>query len=129
MSFLTEVAVRRMALSSRVASVQASRQFTTTFAARKTVTEAAKDTIKTVDRKVSDKLVDGINASTKAAEAVTGKAADANQKAAGTAQEIRDKAKSDSAELAGEAKGAINEAKGTIKGAAKETEGKVKGSL
>lgn len=62
MSFLTEAAIRRLALTSRVAAVQAPRQFSTSIVAQKTVTEAAKDTIKNVDRKVSDKLVDGINA-------------------------------------------------------------------
>lgn len=65
MSFLTESAVRRVAFVSRLASIQAPRQFSTSMAARKTVVETTKDTIKTVDRKVSDKLVDGINASGK----------------------------------------------------------------
>lgn len=61
MSFLSEAAIRRVALVSRVASVQAPRQFSTSIAARKTMTESAKDTLKSVDRKVSDKLVDTIN--------------------------------------------------------------------
>ncbi|KAI0446862.1 hypothetical protein F4803DRAFT_501482 [Xylaria telfairii] len=129
MSFLTEAAVRRVALISRVASVQAPRQFTTSIAARKTITETAKDTIKTVDRKVSDKLVDGINIGSKAAETVTGKTTQANYKAAGTAEEIRGKMKAESEELAGKAKGAAKEAEGTIKGAAKNAESKVKSAL
>ncbi|KAI0544161.1 hypothetical protein F4679DRAFT_589779 [Xylaria curta] len=115
MSFLSEAAVRRVALASRVASVQAPRQFSTSIAARKTMTEAAKDTLKTVDRKVSDKLVDGINAGSKAAETVTGKATEANYKAAGTAEEIRGKMKAETEELAGKAKGAAKEAEGKIK--------------
>ncbi|KAI8949176.1 hypothetical protein F4801DRAFT_422302 [Xylaria longipes] len=118
MSFLSEAAVRRVALVSRVASVQAPRQFSTSIAARKTMTESAKDTLKTVDRKVSDKLVDGINVGSKAAETVTGKVTEANYKAAGTAEEIRGKLKADSEEL-----------KGKAKGAAKEAEGKAKSSL
>ncbi len=61
MSFLSEAAVRRVALTSRVVSVQAPRQFSTSIAARKSISETAKDTLKTVDRKVSDRLVDGIN--------------------------------------------------------------------
>ncbi|KAI0409154.1 hypothetical protein F4802DRAFT_593442 [Xylaria palmicola] len=129
MSFLSEAALRRAALTSRVASVHTPRQFTTSFAAHKTIAESAKDTLKNVDRKVSDKLVDGINVGSKAAETVTGKAAEANYKAAGTAQEIRGKAKAEGAELAGKAKGAAKEAEGSIKGAAKEAEGKVKGNL
>ncbi|KAI1364040.1 hypothetical protein F5Y08DRAFT_223752 [Xylaria arbuscula] len=129
MSFLTETIVRRVALTSRVASIQAPRQFSTSMAARKTIAESAKDTIKSVDRKVSDKLVDGINAGSKAAEAVTGKATEANYKAAGSAEEIRSKAAGKAEELAGKAKGAAKETEGEIKGAAKSAEGKVKGSL
>ncbi|KAI1331543.1 hypothetical protein F5Y16DRAFT_360207 [Xylariaceae sp. FL0255] len=118
MSFLTESAVRRLAMTTRVATIQTPRPFSTSFAARKSVTEAAKDTIKTVDRKVSDKLVDGINAGAKAAETVTGKTTEASYKAAGTAEEIR-----------GKAKGETEELKGKAKGVAKEAEGKVKGSM
>ncbi|TRX96077.1 hypothetical protein FHL15_003219 [Xylaria flabelliformis] len=115
MSFLSEAAVRRVALASRVASVQVPRQFSTSIAARKTMTEAAKDTLKTVDRKVSDKLVDGINAGSKAAETVSGKTTEASYKAAGTAEEIRGKMKGETEELAGKAKGAAKEAEGKIK--------------
>ncbi|KAI1273539.1 hypothetical protein F5Y07DRAFT_252272 [Xylaria sp. FL0933] len=128
MSF-SQVVARRAALASRVASVQVPRQFSTSIAARKSVTEAAKDTLKTVDRKVSDKLVDGINTASKAAETVTGKATETNYKAAGSAEEIRSKAKGTAEELAGKAKGTAKEAEGSIKGAAKEAEGKAKGSL
>jgi hypothetical protein len=66
MSFLTEAAARRMALTSRAAFVQAPRQFTTGPRLSKSMTENAKekvqDTLQGIDRKVSDKLVDGINA-------------------------------------------------------------------
>ncbi|TGJ85515.1 hypothetical protein E0Z10_g3242 [Xylaria hypoxylon] len=129
MSFLTETIARRVALTSRVAWVQAPRQFGTSMAACKTMTESAKDTIKTVDRKVSDKLVDGINMGSKVAESVTGKAHEANPKAAGTAEEIRGKVKGHSEELAGKAKGAAKEAEGSVKGAAKNAEGTVKSAL
>ncbi|KAI0397546.1 hypothetical protein F5Y17DRAFT_454949 [Xylariaceae sp. FL0594] len=137
MSFLTEVITRRVPLASRAAvSIQAPRQFSTSLAARKSVTEAAKDTLKTVDRKVSDKLVDTINAGSKAAEKVSGKTTEASYKAAGTAEEIRSKAKAEASELKGEteelkgkAKAAAFEAEGKVKGVAKETEGKVKGAM
>ncbi|KAI0096746.1 hypothetical protein GGR51DRAFT_567001 [Nemania sp. FL0031] len=115
MSFLSEAAIRRMALVPRIASVQAPRQFSTSLAARKTITESAKDTLKSVDRKVSDKLVDTINVGAKAAEAVTGHATHANYKAAGTAEEIRGKMKAESEELAAKAKGAAKDAEGKIK--------------
>ncbi|KAF2963699.1 hypothetical protein GQX73_g9877 [Xylaria multiplex] len=129
MSFLTETIARRVALTSRVASIQVPRQFSTSMATRKTIAEAAKDTIKSVDRKVSDKLVDGINIGAKAAETVTGKATEANYRAAGTAQEIRNKMHAESEELTGKAKGAAKEAEGSIKGAAKHAEGKAKSAL
>lgn len=64
MSFLTEITTRRMATLSRTAfrtSVPRA-SFTTTVQLRKTPAEATKDTLKSVDRAVSDKLVDGINA-------------------------------------------------------------------
>jgi hypothetical protein len=55
MSFLTRTSIR---VASR--ATFAPRAFSTSFTAQKTATEAAKDTLKTVDRKVSDKIVDGI---------------------------------------------------------------------
>lgn len=61
MSYIAEITARRMALTARASLAQAPRQFSTTIAAQKTATETVKDTLKTVDRKVSDKLVDGIN--------------------------------------------------------------------
>ena len=72
MSFL-ELTVRRLAsttprLSSVVgasrvtaASTVRSRYLSSTVPRAKTVTETAKDKLKSVDRAVSDKLVDGIN--------------------------------------------------------------------
>ena len=55
MSFLTRTAVR----STRSITI-AHRVFSTSLATQKTATEAVRDTVKTVDRKVSDKLVGGI---------------------------------------------------------------------
>ena len=57
MSFLTT----RAAFTARRALVAAApRAFSTTIVAKKTATEAVKDTLKTVDRVVSDRIVDGI---------------------------------------------------------------------
>lgn len=66
MSFLSEMTTRRLATISRTARFTTVRtpraSFVTTSQLRKTpVVDAAKDTLKTVDRAVSDKLVDGIN--------------------------------------------------------------------
>lgn len=64
MSFLTEAAARRVATLQvpRTLITTAPRaSFTSGVTLSKSATETAKDTLKTVDRAVSDKLVDGIN--------------------------------------------------------------------
>lgn len=62
MSFLTEMTTRRMATLSRARFATVPRAtFTTSVYLRKNVVDAGKDTLKTVDRAVSDKLVDGID--------------------------------------------------------------------
>jgi hypothetical protein len=50
----------RTAIRSTRTIAFAPRSFSTSLAARKTATEAVKDTVKTVDRKVSEKIVGGI---------------------------------------------------------------------
>jgi hypothetical protein len=57
MSFLTRNTITS---ASRASIAFAPRAFSTSLAARKVVPDAVKDTAKTVDRAVSDKLVDGI---------------------------------------------------------------------
>ncbi|KAH6653308.1 hypothetical protein BKA67DRAFT_692522 [Truncatella angustata] len=126
MSFLTKTVSSRMAISSRAALVQAPRQFSVSARYQKTATETVKDAAKTVDRKVSDKLVDGINAASKATENITG--SEVAGKVEGSAEEIRGQAAGKGSELAGKAKGAANEAAGKAKGAANEAAGKAKGA-
>ena len=58
MSFLT----RTTPLLRTVGRTQATRAFSTTLAARKVVPDAVTEPLKKVDRAVSDKLVDGIEA-------------------------------------------------------------------
>lgn len=68
MSFLIETIVRRAAVApaplarSAAVGVARTRPFTTTRVAPKSATETVKEGIHKVDRTVSDKLVDGINA-------------------------------------------------------------------
>lgn len=62
MSFLTENIIRRMALAPRAIAIRTPRTFSTSFAAQRTATETVKDAAKKVDRVVSDKIVDGIDA-------------------------------------------------------------------
>lgn len=58
----TAAITRRLATTTTTTSTLSRAAFTTTTRYQKTpVVDAAKDTLKSVDRKVSDKLVDGIN--------------------------------------------------------------------
>ncbi|RYP46224.1 hypothetical protein DL768_007543 [Monosporascus sp. mg162] len=129
MSYTSEIAARRMALLARASLVQAPRQFSTSIASRKSATETVKDSLKKVDRKVSDKLVDGINVGSATAQKVAGVAEAGGSKARASAEELRGEAKGKASELQGELQGKASELKGEAKGAAKEAEGKVKGSL
>ncbi|KAL2072129.1 hypothetical protein VTL71DRAFT_11472 [Oculimacula yallundae] len=68
MSFLTSRTILR---ASRTSFAVAPRAFSTSFVARKSATESVKDTVKTVDRKVSDVLVDGIEAGRRRCKALS----------------------------------------------------------
>jgi len=57
MSFLTS---RTLSIARTGAFSSATRTFATTALRQKTATETVKDTLKAVDRAVSDKIVDGI---------------------------------------------------------------------
>lgn len=140
-----------MALTARASLVQAPRQFSTSIAAQKSATESVKDGLKTVDRKVSDKLVDGINAGGRcfsnhppphsfiekgagieltSVVLIIAAATDKVKKATtGATESTVGNTKASAEELRGQAKGKAAELKGEAKGAAKEAEGKVKGSL
>ncbi|PSR85680.1 hypothetical protein BD289DRAFT_453184 [Coniella lustricola] len=120
MSFLTEVTARRMATLTRTAASSTfttvpRASFTTSLYLRKTVTEAAKDTLKTVDRAVSDKLVDGIDAGVTAKEKVKGATSEVTGKTSGEASELSGEAKGKAQELKGQAKGKASELKGKAK--------------
>lgn len=144
MSFLIEATSRRAAAAaSRAArtSIQASpasrAPFTTSLRLHKTVTESVKDTLKSADRAVSNKVADGLDAGgtrpsphtfyfhhmltqtfrtveakDKVKEAVAGKAPEVKGQAAGKAEELKGQAQ----EVAGEAKGKAAELKGKAKG-------------
>ncbi|KAI9147739.1 hypothetical protein HJFPF1_12770 [Paramyrothecium foliicola] len=154
MSFLTESAVRRVAMLPRAVAFSAPRTFTTSLAAQRTAPEAVKDGLKTVDRAVSDKLVDGIDVATSAAEKlkqttdeissrnnIAGKAQELKGKAAGKASEVEGQVKGTAhevnsetnlagkaQELKGKAAGKASEVEGQVKGAAYEAKGKAKGA-
>ncbi|KAI1057165.1 hypothetical protein LB507_001782 [Fusarium sp. FIESC RH6] len=127
MSFLTENVIRRVALAPRVIAFQAPRTFTTSFALQKTATDAAKDTAHKVDRVVSDKIVDGIEAGQDVAAKAKAAARDVTDSndAAAKAQELKGEAAGKAQELKGEAKGAAEQAKGKAKGMAEEAKHKL----
>ncbi|KAK3377046.1 hypothetical protein B0T24DRAFT_620367 [Lasiosphaeria ovina] len=150
MSFLTEAAARRVATLGvpRAMAASAPRaSFSSSVTMQKSVMDTAKDTLKTVDRAVSDKLVDGIdiatNVSAKVKEATEqvrqGSAADTasglQRKAQGAASELAGKTKSaagqtegSAASAAGQAKGTANEWAGKAQGKADEVAGKTSGA-
>ncbi|KAK1981322.1 hypothetical protein LZ30DRAFT_823154 [Colletotrichum cereale] len=121
MSFLIETTGRRLATLPRVIPrtfAVAPRSFTTTVPAQKSATETVKDGLKTVDRKVSDKLVDGIDAGANVAEKVKQAVPNTTGEAKGKAQELKGEAKGKANELSGQAKGKANELAGKAQGTA-----------
>lgn len=133
MSFLPEAAARRVIalqapLRTAVTSSAPRAAFSTTVTLQKSAAESAKDTLKGVDRAVSDKLVDGINITTSVAGKLKEAAEEVTQgKHTGAAAELRGEASGKASEVTGKAKGAANEAAGKAKGAASEVAGKAKG--
>ncbi|KFY08918.1 hypothetical protein V492_05790 [Pseudogymnoascus sp. VKM F-4246] len=111
----------------------AARAFTVSATRSKGPVDAAKDVLKTVDRKVSDKLVGGI----KAGETVAEKTKEATgAKGHKAKKEFEEELYSEEGEVKGkvneaigEAKGKASELAGQAKGKAKEAEGAVKGKL
>ncbi|KAK4112460.1 hypothetical protein N656DRAFT_779317 [Canariomyces notabilis] len=146
MSLITErtvLAARRLALANSTTSSAASMlpraAFSTSTPVQRSAVESAKDALKSVDRKVSDKLVDGINIGATVAEklkdastaTVAEKLKEASSevssgKVTGKAAELRGEAAGKASEMAGKAKGMAGEVEGKAKGAAAEVEGKAK---
>ncbi|KAK3187515.1 hypothetical protein K4F52_003571 [Lecanicillium sp. MT-2017a] len=118
MSFLIEATTRRVATALPRASIaaHAPRAFSTSIVHQKSATETVKDGLKSVDRAVSDKLVDGLDV-----------AESAKNKAQAAAEAVKhSSAKGKAEELKGQAKGAAAEAEGKAKGAAEELKKKMK---
>merc|ERR1711964_741632 len=103
----------------------APRAFSTTFVARKSATESVKDGVKTVDRKVSDVLVEGIEVGQTAAQKAKEVAGMSSSEMEGKANEVAGEAKGKANEVAGEAKGKANEFAGEAKGKKEELKGKM----
>ncbi|KAK4943438.1 hypothetical protein LTR10_016929 [Elasticomyces elasticus] len=110
-TFALRTAVRASALR------QSPRLFSTTLIQQKGPVDAAKDTLKSVDRAVSDAAVAGID-----------KGVEIKDKAAAAAGIETSKAEAKTSEVAGEAKGKASEVAGEAKGKAAELSGKAKGT-
>ncbi|OAA44651.1 hypothetical protein BBO_04134 [Beauveria brongniartii RCEF 3172] len=96
--------------------VSATRAFSSTVVYQKTATETVKDSVKTVDKAVSGKIVDGINAAESASQKVK-KASEnvvGNKSAAGAAEKLKGKAKGAAEEAKGKAKGAAEDVKKSL---------------
>jgi len=119
MSFLTEFAARRVAafqLPRTIATSAPRAAFSSSVVFQKSAAATVKDTAKTVDRAVSDKLVDGIEIGSTVAAKVKEAGQEVFQgKATGKAAELRGEAQGKASELAGKAKGAAAEAEGKAK--------------
>ncbi|KAL2135289.1 hypothetical protein VTI74DRAFT_9057 [Chaetomium olivicolor] len=120
----TALAARRLGTRTTLTSFSRA-GLTTTVPRQKSALDSAKETLKSVDRKVSDKLVDGINIGTAYASKIKEATAEVKEgKVTGKAAELRDEMAGKASEVAGEAKGAASEAAGETKGAASEAKGK-----
>lgn len=143
MSFLPEVAARRIATLSTVPRTLATSApraaFSTTINVQKNIADATKDTLKTVDRTVSDKLVDAIDVGSTVASKVkevkdsvvndtTGTAEKLKGEAVGKASELSGKAQGTASQMAGKAKGTASEMAGKVEGQASEVMGKTEGN-
>ncbi|KAL3426382.1 lea domain protein [Phlyctema vagabunda] len=122
MSFLT----RALPRTTVRAATFTPRAFSTSFVVRKSPVESVKDGLKTVDRAVSDKIVDGIEAGETVADKAkkaTGISSTEDIKA--KASEVAGQAKGKTAEVQGEAKGKASELAGEAKGKKEEIKGKL----
>ncbi|KAK0648614.1 hypothetical protein B0T16DRAFT_456079 [Cercophora newfieldiana] len=143
MSFLTEAAARRIAtlqVPRTLATAAPRASFSTSVTMQKTIVDSTKDTLKTVDRAVSDKLVDGIDIGTTVASKVkeatenitadnaAGKAQQLKGEASGKTSELAGKAKGTAAEMAGKAEGTASQMMGKTEGTANKAAGKAKGA-
>ncbi|KAL1842481.1 hypothetical protein VTK73DRAFT_3112 [Phialemonium thermophilum] len=132
MSFLTEATVRRLAGSQlpRALGTTAPRaSFSVSVQHQKSAKDTVKDSLKTVDRVVSDKLVDGINVGATVANKIKEAGSEVKKgQATGKAAELKDETKGKASELAGEAKGKASELTGQAKGKAEEVAGKARGA-
>merc|ERR1712093_757887 len=90
-SFLTWRTVTRATRAP--ATSFAPRAFSTTFVARESATESVKDGVKTVDRKVSDVLVEGIEVGQTAAQKAKELAGMSSSEMKGKANEVAGEAK------------------------------------
>ncbi|KAL8747495.1 MAG: hypothetical protein Q9190_000624 [Brigantiaea leucoxantha] len=103
--------------------------FSTSLTYRKSTVESATETIKNADRKVADKLGEGIEKGGAAAAKVKDAMGLGAKKAEGSASEMAGETKGKTSEMAGKASGKASEMTGQAKGKASEVAGEVKGKM
>ncbi|MCJ1485265.1 hypothetical protein MMC06_005439 [Schaereria dolodes] len=113
----------------RAARIAPRAPFSISVRSQKSAVDTAKDTVKSVDRKISDAAVKGIEkgeqASATVKETVGVNASKASAKADGSTSEMAGEAKGKASELAGKAQGKTNELSGEVKGKAAEVKSKM----
>ncbi|KAI1609324.1 hypothetical protein EDD37DRAFT_653711 [Exophiala viscosa] len=114
MSFLYTATPALRAVARASALRQSPRLFSTTLIQQKSPVDSAKDTLKSVDRAVSDAAVSGIDKGVEIKDKVKAAAGVETSKAEGKASEVAGEAKGKAAELKGQAKGKAEEIKGKM---------------
>ncbi|MCJ1337135.1 hypothetical protein MMC09_002414 [Bachmanniomyces sp. S44760] len=116
MSFLSRT-LPTLRCSTAVSTTVPRAAFSTSIQSRKSAIDAAKDTLKDVDRKISDAAVKGIEKGEQAAEST-------KHTIGMETSEARSEAKSKASELSGKAQGTAREAKGKAHEVAGQAKGK-----
>ncbi|GAD95257.1 LEA domain protein [Paecilomyces variotii No. 5] len=129
MSFITRVAPLSARVSANttapVLSVARSRFLSSTASNQKGPVETTKETLKKVDRTISDAAVKGLEKGEKVSSKAKETVGVSGSKAKGEAAELTGEAKGKAQELTGEAKGKAEELAGEAKGKAKEASSKL----
>jgi len=109
----------------RTSLARQARLFSSSPAARKSVTETLKEPLKKVDRMVSNAAVKGIEKGEQVTQAAKSTLSSESKTASGEASRLSSEASGKASELAGEAKGKVSEVTGQAKGKKEEIKGKL----
>ncbi|KAL8833253.1 MAG: hypothetical protein Q9170_004385 [Blastenia crenularia] len=114
-------------LRTRALPLARTRFLSTSPLSRKSAVDAAKDTVKSADRTISDAAVKGIEKGEQAAASVKSTIGINASKAEGAASETTGDLKGKAGQSTGDLKGKANQSTGDLKGKASEVTGEAKG--